>query len=81
MGWKIIMYNFERYKIFNTDTKSYRKISQEDMILSSQDDRLFKEFQDGVYCECGEIIRFKNRKPYETVKIICPKCKRGILYG
>ena len=81
MEWKITMNNFERYKIFNTETKSYREIPQEDMILSSWDDRLFGEFKDGVYCECGEIIRFKNRKPYETVKIICPKCGSTILYG
>lgn len=65
----------------NINTRSYREIPQEDIILSSWDNRLFEEFKDGVYCQCGEVIRFKNRKPYETVKIICPKCGSEILYG
>ena len=71
------MNNFKRY----IKNEPYRTIPQEDMLLSSWDDSLFEEFQDGVYCECSEIIRFKNRKPYETVRIICPKCGSEILYG
>ena len=77
MEWKIQMNNFKRY----IKNEPYRTIPQEDMLLSSWDDSLFEEFQDGVYCECSEIIRFKNRKPYETVRIICPKCGSEILYG
>ena len=74
------MYNFERYTK-NEPYRTIRTIPQEDMLLSSWDNRIFGEFQDGVYCECGEVIRFKNRKPYETVRVICPKCGSGILYG
>ena len=74
------MKNYKKYTKIEP-YQTIRTISQEDMLLSSYDNKFFEEFQDGVYCECGEIIRFKNRKPYETVKIICPKCNRGILYG
>lgn len=74
------MYNFERYTK-NEPYRTIRTIPQEDMLLSSWDNRIFGEFKDGVYCECGEVIRFKNRKPYETVRVICPKCGSEILYG
>ena len=57
-----------------------RIVPKEDMICS-QDMRISKEYPDGVYCKCGNIIKFKNRKPYETVKVICPICNFTIIYG
>ena len=50
-------------------------------MICSQDMRISKEYPDGVYCKCGNIIKFKNRKPYETVKVICPICNFTIIYG
>lgn len=41
----------------------------------------YPDYPDGVYCECGVVIYFKNRKPYEPVSIICPRCGKSILYG
>lgn len=38
-------------------------------------------YSDGVYYECGVVIYFKNRKPYEPVTVICPRCGKSILYG
>ncbi|MBR3673928.1 MAG: hypothetical protein IKN65_06595 [Clostridia bacterium] len=63
------------------NNNSIRQIPEEDMISSPWNGSLFGEYQDGVFCFCGNIIKFKNRKPHETVIIKCPKCNRGILYG
>lgn len=63
------------------NNNSIRQIPEEDIISSSQDSSLFGEYRDGVFCSCGNIIKFKNRKPNEIVIIKCPKCNRGILYG
>lgn len=58
-----------------------RQIPKKDIISSFWDDSLSEEYRDGVFCSCGNIIKFKNRKPYETVIVKCPKCNRRILYG
>ena len=57
-----------------------RIIPKKDMI-NSQDIKISKEYPDGVFCKCGNIIKFKNRKSYETVTIICPICNFKIIYG
>lgn len=57
-----------------------RTVLKEDMIYS-QDIRISKEYPDAVFCKCGNVIKFKNRKPYETVKVICPTCNFKIIYG
>ncbi len=42
---------------------------------------LFGEYQNGVYCSCDKsVILFRNRRPRETVMIICPTCGRRIIY-
>ena len=58
-----------------------RAIPDEDMIFSFWDDRLDEEYKDGVFCSCGGVIKFKNRELFETVFVVCPSCKRSILYG
>lgn len=59
-----------------------REIPKKDMkICLPSDMKLSKEFKDGVFCICGNVIKFKNRKPHETVKIICPDCNFEIVYG
>ena len=57
-----------------------RVISPEDCIVARGLMPNF-EYSDGVFCECGVIIYFKNRKPYEPVTVICPRCGKSILYG
>lgn len=57
-----------------------RIIPKKDMI-NFQNIKISKEYPDGVFCKCGNIIKFKNRKLYETVKIICPICNFEIIYG
>lgn len=32
-------------------------------------------------CKCGRYLVFSGRKPYETVKLTCPKCGFEIIYG
>lgn len=59
----------------------YRKIPEEDMTYSFRISKLNNEYRDGAYCECGAIIKIKNRQPYETVIIKCPNCGKEILYG
>ncbi len=61
--------------------KKYRTIPIEDIKCFSTMTPFFDEYQDGVFCDCNRIILFKNRQPYETVKIICPTCGREIIYG
>ena len=39
------------------------------------------DYPDGVFCQCGKTIHFKNRKPYENVIIVCPNCNSVIKYG
>lgn len=34
-----------------------------------------------VFCKCQNILVLKDRKPYEAVKVICPKCGEEIIYG
>ena len=57
-------------------------IPQEDIKCFSSLTSFFDEYQDGVFCSCKKgIILFKNRKPFESVKLICPTCGKEILYG
>ena len=58
-----------------------RTIPESDLIIINRDLFLDKEYRDGVFCNCGICIKFKNRKPYETVKVICPICEKEIIYG
>ena len=57
-----------------------RTIPKED-IVNSQNLNTSKEYPDGVFCRCGNIIKFRNRKPRETVLVICPICNSKIIYG
>lgn len=38
---------------------------------------------EAVICACHSLLTFKReeRQPFETVKIICPKCGCEIIYG
>lgn len=38
-------------------------------------------YKDGVYCKCGAIIVFKNRKQYEPAFVVCPECGSVVRYG
>ena len=58
-----------------------RTIPESDLIIINRGLFLDKEYRDGVFCNCGICIKFKNRKPYETVKVICPICEKEIIYG
>lgn len=59
-----------------------RTIPESDLIVINWWDYLLdKEYQDGVFCGCGVCIKFKNRKPYETVIVKCPICEKEIIYG
>lgn len=62
-----------------------RKIHPDDMIVLKHfsDFPLVNsmEYRNGVICECGAIIRFRNRRPSESVLIVCPKCGLEIQYG
>lgn len=69
MEWRVIM-------------NKIRIIPKQDMKCFPYLVPFFGEYKDGVYCTCkNRIILFKNRNPYETVKIICPTCGREIIYG
>lgn len=57
-----------------------RIIPKEDMMVATNVEYI-KGFNDAVFCPCGKTINFKNRKPRETVEIICPKCNFKIIYG
>jgi len=60
-----------------------RIIPKEDMIIFRgvvpNPSKVDKDFKDGVFCPCGNTIFFKNRKSYETVKVICPDCNFEII--
>lgn len=59
-----------------------RRIPQSDLKVSNCITFLNDEYKDGVFCSCDmSIIKFKNRKPYETVLIKCPTCGKEIIYG
>jgi hypothetical protein len=59
-----------------------RCVPPEDIKCFSSLVPFFDEYQDGVFCSCNKgVILFKNRQPYEPVKIICPTCGKEILYG
>jgi len=58
-----------------------RTIPESDLIIINWDLLLDKEYRDGVFCDCGFCIKFKNKKPYETVIIKCPICEKEIIYG
>lgn len=58
-----------------------RIIPEEDMLVSMTMIHVDDEYKDGVACKCGSLIYFKNRKPYEPVTVVCPKCKFVTLYG
>lgn len=38
-------------------------------------------YRDGVFCECGAVIVFKERAHKEPVKILCKRCGRIIRYS
>ncbi len=71
---------FERDKIITGTLVPYRHIPIEDIIISNTP-ILDDKYTDGIFCYCGAIIKFKNRKPFETVIVICPNCDRRIIYG
>ena len=64
-----------------SDDVTRRIIPEEDMLVSMTTIHVDGEYKDGVACKCGNLIYFKNRKPYEPVTVVCPKCKFVICYG
>jgi len=72
------LFHYTMNPITNT-TLHRRDIPSEDMKLSNgtTDD----EYTDGVFCECGAVIIFRNRRPYEPVRVKCPLCNSVIYYG
>ena len=59
---------------------NYRIISEEDCIIDNDIYSRNDIYKDGVICECGKVIHFKNRKPFETVIVQCT-CGKEIIYG
>ena len=64
-----------------SDDAVLRVIPEKDMLVSMTMIHTDDEYKDCVACKCGNLIYFKNRKPYEPVTVICPKCKFVMLYG
>ncbi len=58
-----------------------RMIPEEDCIYTKCLVKITPEYDNGVFCKCGHVIYFKNRKPYESVFIKCSKCNSVISYG
>lgn len=56
-------------------------IPEEDCIYTKYLVKITPEYDNGVFCKCGHVIYFKNRKPYESVFIKCSKCNSVISYG
>ena len=38
-------------------------------------------YSDGVICDCGAIVVFKNRNRKESVSVVCPRCGTRIDYA
>lgn len=59
-----------------------RRILPEDIKLIGFTGYLDEEYKDGVHCEeCGNVIAFRGREPYEPVYVECPTCHNIIQYG
>lgn len=63
----------------NNKYKSERIIPKKDCLINKN---IFynPNYSDAVFCECGNTIHFKNRKPYESVIVKC-SCGKEIIYG
>lgn len=71
----------KKVKLKTFKQKAIRLCNVEDIINKSN----YHKYEDStkyvVNCKCGKMLVLKDRKPYEKVRIICPKCGEEIIYG
>ena len=68
-------------EIDNLINNNARLCNVEDIINKSNYHKYEYSTKYVVNCKCGKMLVLKDRKPYEKVKIICPKCGEEIIYG
>lgn len=60
-----------------------RRIPDEDCKVVYGEAREEKEYSERIACSCGAFIYFNinvERMPYESVGVLCPCCKRILVY-
>lgn len=75
------------YALFNVNLypefSEIREVPQDDMFILDYFGQPYDQtvYRDGVICKCRETIMFRNRKPFESVSVTCPRCGFKIAYG